>query len=99
MSPTWWQITARARDRRSARASDDRRARPYAVRALKRSVDLTVGSLLAVIALPVIVLCALGCTASLHTWPFFVQRRIGKDGRLFPVPKLRTLPKSTPRAT
>lgn len=63
----------------------------------KRLLDIGLGAALAVAALPVIVVLALGVAASLRTWPFFVQRRVGRGGRSFPFPKLRTLPRTTPR--
>jgi lipopolysaccharide/colanic/teichoic acid biosynthesis glycosyltransferase len=66
---------------------------------LKRAVDIVLGSLLAVAALPVIVLLAVGSAISLRAWPLFVQERVGKDGREFRFPKLRTLPTSAPPAT
>jgi len=65
---------------------------------LKRALDVILGSVLALLALPVIAALALGCAISLRAWPFFVQRRVGKDGRHFPLPKLRTLPPAAPTA-
>jgi lipopolysaccharide/colanic/teichoic acid biosynthesis glycosyltransferase len=59
--------------------------------ALKRTIDILLGALLALLALPLIVLLAVGCAIALRARPFFVQRRIGKDGRPFALPKLRTL--------
>lgn len=66
---------------------------------LKRAVDIVLGSLLAVAALPLMVLLGVGCAISLRAWPLFVQQRVGKDGREFRFPKLRTLPTSAPPAT
>jgi lipopolysaccharide/colanic/teichoic acid biosynthesis glycosyltransferase len=63
----------------------------------KRVLDIVGGSVLAAVALPAILLLAIGCAVSLRSWPFFVQRRVGKDGREFRLPKLRTLPRSTPK--
>jgi lipopolysaccharide/colanic/teichoic acid biosynthesis glycosyltransferase len=65
---------------------------------IKRSVDVVVGTFLAIVALPFMVVLAIGCAISLRAWPIFVQRRVGKDGREFRLPKLRTLPKSAPTA-
>lgn len=62
----------------------------------KRVVDVVLGSVLALAALPFIVALALAVGVSLREWPFFVQRRIGKDGRAFSCPKIRTLPGHTP---
>jgi lipopolysaccharide/colanic/teichoic acid biosynthesis glycosyltransferase len=51
---------------------------------------------LSLVALPVILLLAVGVAASLRAWPFFVQRRPGWQGRTFTIIKLRTLPPATP---
>jgi lipopolysaccharide/colanic/teichoic acid biosynthesis glycosyltransferase len=66
---------------------------------VKRAVDIVVGSLLTVAALPLIVLMAIGSAISLRAWPLFVQQRVGKDGREFRFPKVRTLPTSAPAAS
>jgi lipopolysaccharide/colanic/teichoic acid biosynthesis glycosyltransferase len=66
---------------------------------LKRAIDIVLGSLLTVAALPLIVLMAIGSAISLRAWPLFVQQRVGKDGREFRFPKVRTLPRSAPAAT
>jgi lipopolysaccharide/colanic/teichoic acid biosynthesis glycosyltransferase len=65
---------------------------------MKRAIDIILGTLCALFALPIIVVLAIGVAVSLKTSPFFVQRRVGRRGRLFPMLKLRTLPKSAPRA-
>lgn len=62
----------------------------------KRAFDLVVGIPLALLALPVIALLAVGVAMSLRCWPFFCQWRTGQNGIQFRFPKLRTLPKSTP---
>ncbi|HEX4490304.1 MAG TPA: sugar transferase [Acidimicrobiia bacterium] len=59
--------------------------------AFKRTIDIVLGAALAVLALPMIVLLAIGCAISLRAWPFYVSPRIGKRGRRFGLPKLRTL--------
>jgi lipopolysaccharide/colanic/teichoic acid biosynthesis glycosyltransferase len=64
--------------------------------ALKRTIDIVLGSLLAVLALPLIAILAVGCAIALRAWPFFVQRRVGRNGRDFAMPKLRTLRPSVP---
>jgi exopolysaccharide production protein ExoY len=66
------------------------------VLALKRAVDIVVGGLLAIAALPVILVLAVGCAVALRAWPLFLQPRVGKDLRTFAFPKLRTLLPSTP---
>lgn len=63
----------------------------------KRAFDLVVGTALAVVAFPVIVLLAAAVCFSFRTWrPIFLQERVGRRGRRFTVPKLRTLPPSAP---
>jgi lipopolysaccharide/colanic/teichoic acid biosynthesis glycosyltransferase len=64
----------------------------------KRLVDVALGTVLAVLALPLILLVAVVSAASLRAWPFFMQERVGRNGRRFRVPKLRTLPRSVPPA-
>jgi lipopolysaccharide/colanic/teichoic acid biosynthesis glycosyltransferase len=60
-------------------------------------MDLTLGAILSVLALPAILVLAIGVALTLRTNPFFVQRRVGRGGRLIPILKLRTLPRSAPR--
>lgn len=64
--------------------------------ALKRIVDVALGTVLALLALPVILILALGAGLQLRELPFFLQRRVGRDGRSFLCPKIRTLPSHTP---
>lgn len=67
--------------------------------AAKRVVDVVLGTVLVLLALPVIVLLSLGVCLSLRTWrPFFLQKRIGRGGRPFTIVKLRTLPLHAPPA-
>ena len=63
---------------------------------MKRLMDIVVGGLLALLAIPTIVVCAVVLTITLRAFPFFVQRRVGRDGREFRLVKLRTLPAGTP---
>ena len=63
----------------------------------KRCFDLIVGTLLAVIFTPVMLVLALGSAIAYHAWPIFVHRRVGRDGRTFRFVKLRSLPTSTPK--
>lgn len=62
----------------------------------KRAMDILLGTLLSILTLPLMLLAALVSAASLRCWPLFVQRRVGKDGRLFQMVKIRTLPRSVP---
>jgi lipopolysaccharide/colanic/teichoic acid biosynthesis glycosyltransferase len=64
---------------------------------LKRAVDLSVGALLALLALPVVALLAVALLVVLRANPFFVQERAGHRHRTFRILKLRTLPPATPR--
>jgi lipopolysaccharide/colanic/teichoic acid biosynthesis glycosyltransferase len=60
-------------------------------------VDITLGTVLALLALPVIIVLAFCVAAALREWPIFVQQRMGKSGRMFSFPKLRTLPSRVPK--
>jgi len=62
---------------------------------MKRAIDVVVGTLLALLALPVVLVLALVTAISMRAWPFFVQTRIGHRGVPFRLVKLRTLPVST----
>lgn len=63
----------------------------------KRLLDLALGGILALVALPVILVLAVGVAVSLRAWPFFAHTRPGWQGRPVRIVKLRTLPPSTPR--
>lgn len=63
---------------------------------MKRAFDIIVGTILAVLAIPVILILALAMAATLRAWPFFVQKRIGRFGKEFWFPKIRTLPPDMP---
>ena len=60
----------------------------------RRVLDLTVGTVLAVLATPVILVLAVGVSVALRATPLFGQRRVGAGGRPFTMLKLRTLPRS-----
>lgn len=60
-------------------------------------MDIVLGSVLAVLALPVIAVLALIVAVRTRQWPFFVHRRVMHRGRVTAFPKLRTLPRSMPR--
>jgi len=60
----------------------------------KRATDIAVGLVLTAVALPIIAVLAIVSAISLRAWPFFVQDRVGRDGRGFRFPKIRTLPKT-----
>lgn len=63
----------------------------------KRAVDLVLGAVMALAALPMIVLLAVVVAISLRGWPLFIQQRVGQYGRVIRCPKLRTLPRHAPR--
>jgi lipopolysaccharide/colanic/teichoic acid biosynthesis glycosyltransferase len=65
-------------------------------RAGKRIFDVVVGTVLAVIVTPFVIVSAIWLAATLRAWPFFVQERIGQHGRSIRFLKLRSLPPSTP---
>lgn len=69
------------------------------MRIAKRGFDIIVGSVLALVALPFILIAALVSAASLRAWPFFVQHRVGRGGHTFRILKVRTLPAHVPSYT
>jgi lipopolysaccharide/colanic/teichoic acid biosynthesis glycosyltransferase len=82
---------------------------PLAIRAFKRSdlpstatlarqrlLDATVGTILALVALPLLVGFALLCALTLRTSPLFVAARPGRRDQQLRVVKLRTLPRTYP---
>lgn len=81
-------ITSRAAERL------DQRTDPYC-----RALDLLVSGVLCLVALPIILVTAVGSAAALRAWPFFVQERVGKGGAPFRFIKIRTLPIEVPSYT
>jgi len=65
-------------------------------RAAKRAVDVVVGTALAVVVTPLVLLFAAWLALTLRAWPFFVQTRIGEGGEPVRFLKLRTLAPSAP---
>lgn len=63
----------------------------------KAVFDIALGTFLALMALPVIIVLALILAVRMRQWPFFGHTRLIHGGRMVAFPKLRTLPKSTPR--
>ncbi|MEE8343386.1 MAG: sugar transferase [Gammaproteobacteria bacterium] len=59
--------------------------------ALKRVMDLVLGGLLAIIALPILIICAVAVRIEGPGPIFFLQDRTGKSGRRFKMYKLRTM--------
>jgi len=60
-------------------------------RPLKRALDLTIGGLLLLLALPVMAACALVVRASSPGPVLYRQQRVGRGGRQFPLWKFRTM--------
>lgn len=81
--------------RRLPSLSKEGSLQPHGLRA-KRAFDLLVGLPLALAALPLIGLFAIGIAASFRCWPFFTQWRAGRNGEQFRFLKIRTLPPNTP---
>ncbi|MFM7684950.1 MAG: sugar transferase [Actinomycetota bacterium] len=63
---------------------------------LKRPADLVVGLALAILTLPVMLICALVSAVHFRAWPFFAQVREGQQGELFRFVKIRSLSKHAP---
>ncbi|MDV6013571.1 sugar transferase [Haloechinothrix sp. LS1_15] len=62
---------------------------------VKTAMDVMAGTVLAVLATPVIIVLAAVLGVRLRQWPFFMHHRIGHRGRMMTFPKLRTLPRRT----
>lgn len=63
---------------------------------LKRGSDVVGASVLLVLLAPVIAVVALVSAVTYGSWPFFSQLRVGRDGRVFRLVKVRTLDPATP---
>lgn len=59
--------------------------------ALKRAIDVVLGSLLLVLSAPVVALAAFAITCVTGGTPFFAQERVGMHGKRFRMFKLRTM--------
>jgi lipopolysaccharide/colanic/teichoic acid biosynthesis glycosyltransferase len=64
----------------------------------KRAFDIVVGTMMAIVAIPLIIVLAIGSAIAFRAWPIFVHRRTGRFGRPFSFPKIRSLPPTAPRA-
>lgn len=67
------------------------RSRGVYERRIKRPFDIVLGSLLAVIALPVVLVVALLVRLRLGRGVFYSQERVGRDGTTFTIWKFRTM--------
>jgi lipopolysaccharide/colanic/teichoic acid biosynthesis glycosyltransferase len=63
----------------------------------KRLIDVVLGTALAILCLPFMLLTALVAAIALRAWPLFVQERIGRGGKVFRLVKIRTLPPTAPK--
>jgi lipopolysaccharide/colanic/teichoic acid biosynthesis glycosyltransferase len=61
----------------------------FAYEFLKRLFDLTFGSILLLIALPIVIIAAIAIKLESKGSPFFIQTRLGRHGRPFRIFKLR----------
>ncbi len=62
----------------------------------KRGLDLLLGAPLALLSLPLTAILGAVSAVSLRAWPFFTQARVGRHGKTFAFPKIRTLSKQAP---
>lgn len=58
---------------------------------LKRTTDIVLGTILLIVAAPIILIAALGIVAVTGGLPFYAQERVGQYGRRFKMFKLRTM--------
>lgn len=61
----------------------------------KRIIDVTLCLIAAVICTPIILLCCLLIMAESRGCPIYLQKRIGKNGKVFSILKLRTMAHSS----
>ena len=69
----------------------DTRVVPSSWHLLKRCFDVTVSLSVLVVASPILIAACIGIAVVSPGSPFFVQTRVGKDGRHFRIIKLRTM--------
>jgi lipopolysaccharide/colanic/teichoic acid biosynthesis glycosyltransferase len=78
-----------------ARATVAERRSPSTARS-RRALDLALSVPAAILTFPVVLAIALVSAWTFRAWPFFVQTRVGLDGRPFRFVKVRSLPIETP---
>lgn len=64
---------------------------PATWHALKRGIDVVLGTLLLIVTAPIVTLAALAIACVTGGTPFFAQERVGMHGRRFKMFKLRTM--------
>jgi len=67
---------------------------PWSLSLIRQGIDRLVAGILAVLTLPVVVVCLAVSAVVFRASPLFVQQRVGLNGRLISVPKIRSLPTS-----
>jgi len=65
---------------------------------LKRAIDILLSSLLIIIFLPLLFISVIAIIISSSGSPLFKQRRVGRNGRIFTIYKLRTMTINTKRS-
>ena len=78
-----------------ARAEDGLRRRATSAWS-RRLLDLAISLPAALLTIPVVLVVAAGSAWTFRAWPFFVQTRVGLDGRPFRFVKVRSLPVEIP---
>jgi len=82
-------VAARPRVRQAAAPAERRIPRSWHV--FKRTIDVAIAGTALVVLSPVVLLATLGIAVVSPGSPFFLQERVGKDGRRFRLFKLRTM--------
>jgi lipopolysaccharide/colanic/teichoic acid biosynthesis glycosyltransferase len=65
--------------------------RPVWMRAVKRFLDIVVATVILIVTAPIVLIAMLGIVVVDFGNPIFRQERVGRDGRLFMMFKLRTM--------
>lgn len=60
-----------------------------------RALEVLIALTMALVTLPILLATLLASAATYRAWPFFVHERVGRGGRPFRFPKVRTLPPVT----
>jgi lipopolysaccharide/colanic/teichoic acid biosynthesis glycosyltransferase len=95
--PVWKPVREAATTSQSPRRELRAASRLAASQVIKNVVDVVAGSVLSLLALPVLAAVVAVLAIRMRQQPFFLHRRMGKHGKTIAFPKLRTLPKTTPR--
>lgn len=78
-------------DHLRTRAQERTRVVPRSWLLWKRCADIVLGGAVALVTLPIVAIAAVGVVVVSGGNPLFEQERVGKDGRLFRMYKLRTM--------